>query len=245
VQLENHFTVAAPVDEAWKVLLDVERVAHCMPGATLDSVDGDEFNGKVKVKVGPIVVTYQGVARFVERDEAAHRAVIDASGKESRGSGTAKATVTTALKEKDGQTEVSVLTDLNITGRPAQFGRGVIADVAAKLTDKFAESLAAELGGSGAAPGTPASTKTEAARQSDAGSGVGADGARSAAAATSDPTPTAPARVSVRTSGDDDVIDLLGVSTAPILKRLAPIVAAIGALGLVSLLRRRRSRRRS
>src|SRR6516164_2512106 len=105
-----------------------------MPGAVLESVEGDEFHGRVKVKVGPIVVTYKGTARFTEKDAAAHRAVIEASGKEARGSGTAKATVTTALKEADdGTTEVSLLTDLGITGRPAQFGRSVLADVSAKL----------------------------------------------------------------------------------------------------------------
>jgi len=233
VQLKNNFTVAAPVDEAWKVLLDVERVARCMPGATLDGADGDEFKGRVKVKVGPIVVTYQGTAKFVQKDEQAHRAVIDASGKESRGSGTAKATVTTALTGRGDETEVSVVTDLNITGRPAQFGRGVISDVAGKLTDKFAENLAAELSG----PGTPDLGPSAAAGTNGAGGGH------------ADETPAAGSPVGGRPAGavsgapsaarDDDVIDLLGVSTAPVLKRLLPVLAGVGVLALLIFLLRR------
>ena len=164
MQLENTFTVPVPPDVAWRVLLDVERVAPCMPGATLDSVDGDTINGRVKVKVGPITVTYRGTATFVEKDEANHRAVIDASGKESRGSGTAKASVTTSMQQKGDQTEVKVVTDLNVTGKPAQFGRGVMADVSAKLIKQFADCLAEEIEhdqGAGA-PQEPAPDRQEA-----------------------------------------------------------------------------------
>src|SRR5690348_9123455 len=129
MKLEHDFTVPAPVDEAWKVLLDVERVTPCMPGATLLTVDGDEFTGSVKVKVGPITVTYNGKAKFVERDESAHRAVIEATGRETRGSGTASATVNAVLADAgSGTTKVTVETDLNVTGRPAQFGRGVMEE---------------------------------------------------------------------------------------------------------------------
>src|SRR3954467_12395099 len=151
MKLEHDFTVPAPVDEAWKALLDVEKVAPCMPGATLTSVDGDDFTGTVKVKVGPIQVTYKGQARFVEKDDAAHRVVIEASGKEARGSGTAAATVTAVLTAAGDRTRAEVVTDLNITGRPAQFGRGVMADVGAKLIGQFADCLAEEWAG-----GTPA-----------------------------------------------------------------------------------------
>jgi carbon monoxide dehydrogenase subunit G len=146
VQLENSFTVPVPVDEAWRVLLDIERIAPCMPGAALDSVDGDDFTGRVKVKLGPINLTYQGKASFVEKDEAAHRAVIDARGKDQRGNGTAAATVTATLAAEGSITRVDVLTDLNITGRPAQFGRGVMTDVGNKLLGQFADKLAAQLG---------------------------------------------------------------------------------------------------
>jgi carbon monoxide dehydrogenase subunit G len=146
VQLENSFTVPVPVDEAWRVLLDIERIAPCMPGAALDSVTGDDFTGRVKVKLGPINLTYQGKASFVEKDEAAHRAVIDARGKDQRGNGTASATITARLTAEGAVTRVDVVTDLNITGRPAQFGRGVMTDVGNKLLGQFADKLAAQLG---------------------------------------------------------------------------------------------------
>src|SRR4051812_21556271 len=146
VQLENSFTVPVPVDEAWRVLLDIERIAPCMPGAALDSVDGDDFTGRVKVKLGPINLTYQGKASFVEKDETAHRAVIDARGKDQRGNGTATAVITARLAQEGSVTRVDVVTDLNITGRPAQFGRGVMTDVGNKLLGQFADKLAAQLG---------------------------------------------------------------------------------------------------
>jgi carbon monoxide dehydrogenase subunit G len=146
VQLENSFTVPVPIDEAWRVLLDIERIAPCMPGAALDTVDGDDFTGRVKVKLGPINLTYQGKASFIEKDEAAHKAVIDARGKDQRGNGTAAAVVTATLAAEGSITRVDVLTDLNITGRPAQFGRGVMTDVGNKLLGQFADKLAAQLG---------------------------------------------------------------------------------------------------
>jgi carbon monoxide dehydrogenase subunit G len=146
VQLENSFTVPVPIDEAWRVLLDIERIAPCMPGAVLDSVTGDEFTGRVKVKLGPINLTYQGKASFVEKDAAAHQAVIDARGKDQRGNGTAAATITANLAPEGSITRVHVITDLNITGRPAQFGRGVMTDVGNKLLGQFADKLAAQLG---------------------------------------------------------------------------------------------------
>ena len=117
-----------------------------MPGAALDSVDGDDFTGRVKVKLGPINLTYQGKASFIEKDEAAHKAVIDARGKDQRGNGTAAAVVTAKLAAEGAITRVDVLTDLNITGRPAQFGRGVMTDVGNKLLGQFADKLAAQLG---------------------------------------------------------------------------------------------------
>ena len=147
MQLEHRFTVPVPVAQAWDALLDVERIAPCMPGATVDSFDGETIEGKVKVKVGPIQVTYAGTAKFVEKDAAARRAVIDASARESRGAGTAAATITTVLTGSGDSTDVTVTTDLQITGKPAQFGRGVLADVGDKILGKFADCLAGELSG--------------------------------------------------------------------------------------------------
>ncbi|MGY1623717.1 SRPBCC family protein [Geodermatophilus sp. SYSU D00965] len=161
MQLENSFTVPVPIDEAWRVLLDIERIAPCMPGAALDSVEGDDFTGRVKVKLGPINLTYQGKASFVEKDEAAHKAVIDGRGKDQRGNGTAAALITAQLKAEGDTTRVDVLTDLNITGRPAQFGRGVMTDVGNKLLGQFADKLAAQLG-AGDAGAAPAPTEAAA-----------------------------------------------------------------------------------
>ena len=153
MELEHSFTVPVPEDQAWDVLLDVERVAPCMPGATLDSVDGDEIKGKIKVKLGPVSMTYAGTARFTERDRDAGVVTLNASGKETRGAGTASAIVRSELHGEGDQTEVTVHTSLNVTGRPAQFGRGVMADVSAKLIGIFAKNLADMLAaGNGAAP---------------------------------------------------------------------------------------------
>jgi carbon monoxide dehydrogenase subunit G len=145
MKLDHSFTVPVPVKEAWAVLLDVPRVAPCMPGATLTDFDGDELTGTVKVKVGPIVLTYTGKGRFVERDEAARRVVVEASGRETRAAGTAAAKVTATLVPDGDSTRVEVSTDLTVTGKPAQFGRGVLADVGGRLIGQFADCLAAEL----------------------------------------------------------------------------------------------------
>lgn len=145
MELEHSFTVPVPKDRAWDVLLDVERVAPCMPGATLDSVDGDEIHGRIKVKVGPINMTYAGTARFVEKDKATGVVRLEASGKETRGAGTASATVRSVLEDRGDKTDVVVLTTLNVTGRPAQFGRGVMNEVGGKLLSIFAANLATTL----------------------------------------------------------------------------------------------------
>jgi carbon monoxide dehydrogenase subunit G len=162
MELEHSFTVPVPEERAWNVLMDVERVAPCMPGATLTSVDGDVISGNIKVKVGPIAMTYAGTARFTERDPDQHVITLEASGKETRGAGTASAKVRSSLSGQGDQTHVTVHTTLNVTGRPAQFGRGVMAEVGGKLIGIFAanlaEMLAADTGSEGPAPGGTAST---------------------------------------------------------------------------------------
>ena len=146
MELNNSFEVNRPVAEAWDVLTDVERIAPCMPGAQLESVDGDEFHGIVKVKVGPITAQYKGTASFVEKDDANHRAVLNAKGRDTRGAGNASAVITAQLTALSASTtQVDVGTDLTVTGKVAQFGRGVMGDVSAKLMGQFADNLAAML----------------------------------------------------------------------------------------------------
>lgn len=173
MELEHSFTVPVPEDRAWDVLLDVERVAPCMPGATLQSVEGDEINGSIKVKVGPITMTYQGTAHFTERDPAAHVITLEAAGKETRGAGTASAKVRSMLEGKGDATHVVVHTTLNVTGRPAQFGRGVMTEVGGKLIGIFADNLAAMLAASEPTAGTPTGGPPAAA-EPDAAPGDGA-----------------------------------------------------------------------
>ncbi len=141
MKLENEFRVDVPVEEAWRVLLDVERIAPCMPGAQLQEVEGDEYRGIVKVKVGPITAQYKGVARITESDDTNHRAVIRAEGRDTRGQGNASASATAVLQPDGDGTRVSIDSDVTITGKVAQFGRGVIADVSAKLLDQFVACL--------------------------------------------------------------------------------------------------------
>jgi carbon monoxide dehydrogenase subunit G len=225
VQLEHTFTVPVGIDEAWRVLLDIEQVAPCMPGASLDSVDGDDFTGTVKVKLGPISLTYKGKASFIEKDAAAHRAVIDARGRDARGNGTATAKVTATLTEEGSSTKVDVTTDLDITGKPAQFGRGVMVDVGNKLIGQFADCLAGTLAGTQAgtlAGSEPAVTPPP---EPPAGPAV---------------TPQLAARpVAVGGSADDiEPINLIQSAGPAIAKRVAPVVALL--VLVVILLRRRR-----
>lgn len=211
MDLQNSFVVPADIDTAWKTLLDVEAIAPCMPGATLESVDGDNFTGSVKVKLGPVNMTYGGKARFVEKDEANHRAVIEGTGKETRGSGTASALVTCQLvAETHDRTRVEVNTDLTVTGKPAQFGRGVMQDVAGRIIDQFSANLE---------------------------SVIAARGARAEAEASGAPQP--PAATPMPQASDS--IDLLGTAGAPVLKRVLPAVAILAAvLGIIWLIARRR-----
>ena len=161
MELEHSFTVPVPEERAWEVLMDVNRVAPCMPGASLDSVEGDDIKGRIKVKVGPIAMTYAGTAHFTERDEQNHVIVLEASGKETRGAGTASATVRSTLQEQGDQTHVVVNTTLNVTGRPAQFGRGVMAEVGGKLIGIFASNLAEMLAADSAQPSDSAQPADE------------------------------------------------------------------------------------
>ena len=183
MELEHSFTVPVPPERAWDVLMDVQRVAPCMPGATLDSVEGDDIKGRIKVKVGPISMTYAGTAHFGERDTDSGVIVLEASGKETRGAGTASATVRSQLQGENGSTRVVVHTSLNVTGRPAQFGRGVMAEVGGKLIGIFADNLAAMLAADGDASAAAVAGGSAGAGSAGAGSaGAGSAGAGSAGA---------------------------------------------------------------
>jgi uncharacterized protein len=219
MKLENTFQIPVPADDAWPVLLDLERLAPCVPGATLTSRDGDDFHGKIKVKLGPVGLTYNGVIKILSQDADAKIAVLEGGGRETRGNGTAKAVITCRLVESGGITDVFVDTDLAITGKPAQFGRGALADVAGSLIGTFADNLAAEITSS--APG-PAEPETTATPEPTAES----------------PRPAAPTPITPRPGAEP--IDLMAAAGISANRRL---VFALGAAVLVILFLLTRNRR--
>ncbi|MEV0617342.1 SRPBCC family protein [Nonomuraea sp. NPDC050404] len=225
MRFEHEFTVPVPIEQAWAVLLDVERVAPCLPGATLDIFEGDEFTGRMKVKVGPITVTYRGSAKFEDVDKDSYSLTIQASGKEARGSGTAAATVKARLQPREGATLVTVETSFNVTGRPAQFGRGVMAEVGGKLIEKFAENLAALL----TEPTVEPVVEQQATDEERHLSAV--------SASEQDAHPTGSLRTS--RSPDEEALDLLEIAGQPLLKRLAPIAGALVVLLVIAWVIRR------
>jgi carbon monoxide dehydrogenase subunit G len=222
VKIEDQFHVDVPVDEAWKVLLDVERIAPCMPGAQLQEIEGDEYRGIVKVKVGPITAQYKGAARIVETDDTAHTLVLKAEGRDTRGQGNASATVTASLTPDDTGTLVHIDTDLNITGKVAQFGRGVMADVSSKLLGQFAENLHRDvLSGNGSEAPAATTERTEPSTPASA-----AEGVRQVSAPEPEP------------------VDLLEHAGDAMRKRIVPIVITVVAFLTVRSLLRRRKRKR-
>jgi carbon monoxide dehydrogenase subunit G len=242
VRLDHEFTVPAPIGEVWQAVVDPERVAPCMPGATLTKVEGDKFSGTVKVKLGPISLLYKGNGEFLEKDDAAHKVTIKASGKDSRGSGTAAATVTLTLTEAEGGTHGSVATDLSITGKPAQFGRGLISEVGGKILDTFAGCLSGKL----APEPTPAAPAAEPVPEPAVASepvvkpAPAVKPAPTTAEINTDPKPAAerPPLRSVPAAPETEAIDLLDYAGQSVLKRLAPVLVVIAAVvGLVAIIR--------
>ena len=231
MELTNEFRVPLPVDEAWALLTDVERIAPCMPGAQLQEVEGDEYRGIVKVKVGPITAQYKGKARFQEQDEGAHRAVLLAEGRETRGQGNASASIAATLEADGDGTRVSIVTDLAVTGRVAQFGRGVLADVSAKLLDQFVACLESDVLSGEPALAVVPDTPPPPPPSEDAGNGDG-DAPRVAT-----PTPVPP-QVRQIESRPVEAVDLLQTAGAPMAKRLVP--AALVAVLVLLFLRRRK-----
>lgn len=237
MELNNEFRVGVSVPEAWKVLTDVERIAPMLPGAQLQEIEGDEYRGVVKVKVGPITAQYKGAATFVERDEAAGKVVLKATGRDTRGQGNASATITATMTPDGDGTKVTVATDLTVTGKVAQFGRGVLAEVSAKLIGQFVDALEADLASGGKQ------------MRSDNGANDGVtDTPRADATGASTPpleasssqTDTGPRRID---SPEAEPLDLLAVAGGSTVKRLLPL-AGVVALVLTVLLRRARRARR-
>jgi carbon monoxide dehydrogenase subunit G len=234
MKLENEFTVDTSVDEVWSVLLNLERITPCLPGAALAEETGDgEYRGTMKVRLGPVTQEYNGTVQISEADESERRAVLEAKGKDARGQGTASATITSTLHEVNGgqSTRVRVETDMQVTGRAAQFGRGVQQDVAEKIMNRFAECLSNEIIGGGAGE--------------EAASEPSTDGAPEGAAVVEEQDQ----RETGQQEQEVEALDLGEASRGAVLARvkpLVPIAAGVGALALVVwLLRKGRSEGRS
>jgi carbon monoxide dehydrogenase subunit G len=249
MQLEHSFTVPVGVDDAWTVLLDIERIAPCMPGAAIDSVDGDDFTGSVKVKLGPIGITYKGKASFVEKDTTSHRAVIDARGRDSRGNGTANAKITATLTADGPATTVHVVTDLDITGKAAQFGRGVMVDVGNKLIGQFADCLAGKLASGadapvGDAPVADAPVADSAVAEPSAAAEPSATASAASRGAIDDEAITPASNAVPETATPDagpatvEPINLVESAGPAIVKRLAPVVAVLAVVAFAVFRRR-------
>ncbi len=219
MELKNEFRVSVPVERAWATLTDVEYIAPCMPGAQLTEIDGDDFKGQVKVKVGPITAQYKGSAKFLQKIEEEHRVILEATGRDTRGAGNASAEVTAEMVADGEGTKITISTDLKVTGKVAQFGRGVMADVSEKLIGQFVDSLEKKLS-------EEISTDTVVAEEkgnTDSGS---------------EEQPEKPEGPRVIDMPEPEPVDLLDTAAAPMLKRFGPFVIA----GLLLILFSRRKR---
>jgi carbon monoxide dehydrogenase subunit G len=252
VELNHSFTVPASVEETWDTFLEIESVASCFPGAVVTSVDGDDFTGTCKVKLGPIALTYSGTGTFIERDQAAGRFLVEAKGKDKRGNGTAGAKVTAMFTDDGGgSTKVDVSTDLQITGKPAQFGRGIIEDVSNKLLQQFVTCLQTKVGADAEQPEPAAEAAAVASEEQPSGPSsqvaasagapvtaepIGSEVPPQSAPSTQTPAPTAETTAPQRTvapqpAPDNDALDL-GATVIPILlksywKQLVAVVLAV------------------
>lgn len=241
MELEHRFEIPVDIDTAWTHLLNMEKVAACFPGATLASADGDEYSGTVKVKLGPIQLTYDGVARIVAADETTHTATIEASGNAARSGSTATMKVVAAASAVDEhRTAVTMNTDLSITGRPAQFGRGVMAEVGNKILSKFADCLSTTLADS-AAMGSSDASAADAAEPEHTIASVAEDAAGAGIDAHGDDARAGEARPSADPDHEES-IDLLAAVRGSIGKRVLPILAALPVLWIWRKVRRKRKR---
>ncbi|MFM8973910.1 MAG: SRPBCC family protein [Actinomycetota bacterium] len=240
MEIADSFRVSTAIEDTWRVLLDIERIAPCLPGAQLQEIEGDEYRGIVKVKVGPITAQYKGSAHLTEVDEADRRIVIDAAGRDTRGQGNAKAKIVVTMRPEGAGTAVDIVTDLAITGKVAQFGRGELADVSGKLVGQFVENLERDVlatagGGDTSHGGGPYEQALEAAvgplahPAPDAADGVTSGEAGSAPTS----APAGPGRRRID-APEPEAVDLLGVAGGSVAKRGAPVAG--GVLGLLALL---------
>ncbi|GGJ55288.1 SRPBCC family protein [Streptomyces brasiliensis] len=263
MKIDNEFGVDVPVERAWEALTDLEALAPCMPGAQLTGVDGDVYRGKVRVKVGPVVSQFQGTARFVEKDETAHSAVISAAGKDTRGQGNASATIHALLRPEGTRTVVSVSTDLNISGKLAQFGSGMIKEISEKLFAQFVANVeerllappepetpepdpvpaAAAWAGAGEAstavrPSPSPATGTDTHAGTEAGAGGEAEAAPAGAEADSPAAEARPrsvpaARRPDATQEESEPLDLMRLAGKSVYKRLIPVAVGAVVVGVV------------
>jgi carbon monoxide dehydrogenase subunit G len=242
--MENEFTVEAPVEQAWETLLDLERITPCLPGAALEEESGDEYKGTMTIRLGPVTQKYNGSVTFEETDEESRRAVLKADGKDARGQGTASATITSTLTEEDGGTKVHVETDMHLTGRAAQFGRGVQQEVATKLINQFAECLEKEIMGENnkeepeqpTEPGQDGeSAEAEESQETEAVVSVNGSGTEEAGEEEDKPK-----RRVIQQDHDVEPLDLGEASRDAVIKRVIPLAFGLGALIVVIWLVRRR-----
>ncbi len=255
MDLTHRFTVPIPVEQAWAEFNDIASVAECFPGATVTSAEGDTFQGSVKVKLGPIALVYNGSGTFTEKDATAHRMVVDAKGKDKRGNGTAGALVTMTMSGSGGSTDVEVVTDLAITGKPAQFGRGVMQDVSDKLLGQFVACLEQRFEGAGGTPApaavdepgpTPPAAEPEPTLTDESAPAVVEAAPPAPAPAVSPPPAPVPAAAPTGPTGgarkkDGDAINL-GATVLPVLFKsywkqgLVALVVIVALIWLISAL---------
>ncbi len=226
MELTNSFEVTRSIGETWAVLTDVERIAPCLPGAQLQEIEGEEYRGIVKVKVGPITAQYKGAATFLEKNDDDFKAVLDAKGRDTRGAGNADAVITAQLEAvNDDTTRVDVNTELKVTGKVAQFGRGVMADVSGKLMGQFADNLHDMLDEHD--DSAPEAEAADAAPTSDA---LDTNGSEPQAS-------SGPRQVD---APEAEAVDLLDAAGTPVLKRVAPIIGLVVVLLILRRLLRKR-----
>lgn len=236
MELTNEFDVEVPIDEAYDILTDLELIAPCLPGAQLQEIEGEEYRGIVKVKVGPITAQYKGTATFLEQDRANHKAVVKGDGRETRGQGNASAIITMTMESNSPEsTHVMVHTDLTITGKVAQFGRGVIVDVSAKLLGQFVDNLETKVlaGRDSGTAEVAEEAPAEASASADASAAAGAAGAASASGSNGSGSTDGVRKIDAPAA---EPVDLLDTAGSDVLKRAVP--AGIVAMLVMLLIRR-------